>query len=191
VAASFDKDVWRQRAWDRFQRWIRGEKKRSPRLGAEPQWARDVIFVEKLAAAVGWCESRGVAVVFAKKPAGVLDTGSKVITISSRASPERQLYYLLHEAGHFLIDRQEHHERFVAGYPAGAEDPALKATFKYKITCLEEELEAWHRGWKLAKRLKLNLDRTAWDVVRLECLRSYAEWTTDDKGVKYDNEEVG
>ena len=188
---TFDKDVWRQRAWDRFQRFVRKETHRSPARGAETQWARDVIFIERLSRAVEWCTGRGLTVVFAKKPAGVFDGGNKEIVISSRAAPERQLYYLLHEAGHFLVGRQERHERFVSGYPAGVEDPALKKTFKYKITCLEEELEAWHRGWKLAKRLRLGLDRESWDVVRMECLRSYAEWTTDDRGVKYSIDEVG
>jgi hypothetical protein len=187
---AFDKDVWRQRAWDRFQRFIRGETHRVPLRGAEAQWARDVVFVERLARVVEWAGARKLSVVFAKKSAGVLDPNKNEITISSRARPERQLYYLLHECGHYLVGRQEHHERFRDGYPAAAGNPEIKRTFKYKITCLEEELEAWHRGWKLAKRLHLGLDREAWDEVRMECLRSYAEWTTDDAGVKFETEEV-
>lgn len=186
----FDRDVWRQRAWDRFQRFVRKETTRSPSRGAEAQWARDVVYIDRLASVVGWCEARALRVVFGKRQAGIYDSGAKKIIISARASPERQLYYLLHECGHFLVGLQEHHERFTAGYPAGARDPEVKKSFKYKITCLEEELEAWHRGWKLARRLKLNLNRDHWDVVRLECIRSYAEWTTDDKGVKYVSEEV-
>lgn len=186
----FDKDVWRQRAWDRFQRHVRGETHRAPSRGAETQWVRDVIYVDRLACVVEWAAARKLVVVFAKRSAGVFDPNTNEIIISSRARPERQLYYLLHECGHYLIGCQGRHERFQDGYPSAIGNPQVKKTFKYKITCLEEELEAWHRGWKLAKRIGLGLDKTAWDEVRLDCLRSYAEWTTDDAGVKYETESL-
>ena len=83
--------------------------------------------------------------------------------------------YLLHECGHHLIGMKEHHERFGQGYPLG-NDPAVAKTKAHKVACLEEEFEAWHRGWKLARRLGLAITRSDFDELRIECLKSYIDW---------------
>jgi len=131
--------------------------------------------IDKLATVVDWCNFKGLRVVFGKVCGGTYITGEKVIKLAGRASPEKQLYMLLHECGHHLIGFDGEDERFGMGYPY-AEDPNVNATFHHRIACLEEEIEAWHRGWKLAKRLHLQLERQTFDKVRLECLRSYIKW---------------
>ncbi|HAN16499.1 MAG TPA: hypothetical protein DCP73_13260 [Chloroflexi bacterium] len=83
--------------------------------------------------------------------------------------------YMLHECGHHLIGMKEHHQRFGMGYPQT--DPAVTRTFLHRVSCLEEELEAWHRGWKLSQRIGMSLNRDNFDRVRLECIRSYIKWT--------------
>lgn len=176
---SFDKSVWRQKAWNRFQRLVREETTRPPARGAETQWARDVIYIEKLSSIVGWCEARALSVSFAKRPNGVYDPSGKEIVISARASPEKQAHFLLHECGHHLIGMKEHHERFGMGYPQT--DPQKKKTIHHRISCLEEELEAWHRGWKLSKRLKIGIDRTEFDRTRIDCIKTYIKWASRTK----------
>ena len=173
----FCRDKLREQAWRRFQRYVRKEIKRTPVRGAETQWCRDVFYIEKLNAIVEWCESKGIDVVMAKKANGVYDPGDATITITCRASPEKQLHYLLHECGHHLIGMKEHHERFGKGYPQG-NNPKVMNTFEHKLACLEEEIEAWHRGWKLSRRLRLNVDREQFDATRIECLKTYVEWTS-------------
>lgn len=168
----FDVSVWRQRAWDRFKRAARS--KRRPAIGAEEQWVRDASYIEKLAVVVDWCEARLLAVVFGRRPSGVYDPNAKEIRLACRASPEKQLYYLLHECGHHLIGMKEHHERFGMGYPQT--DPEITRTFTHKLACLEEEFEAWHRGRKLARRLGLGIDEDEFDKLRRQCLKTYLSW---------------
>ena len=71
---------------------------------------------------------------------------------------------------------KEHHERFGMGYPMQGDAQVVKTTH-HKVACLEEEFEAWHRGWKLAKRLGLAISRREYDDLRIECLKSYVDWT--------------
>jgi len=114
-------------------------------------------------------------VQFGKKPGGIYNAVEKSITIAGRTAPEKQLYMLLHECGHHLIGFDKCDERFGMGYPY-VNDPQINATFQHRIACLEEEIEAWHRGWRLAKRLQLDLKRDQFDKVKLECLRTYIKW---------------
>lgn len=172
----FSKDKLRTQAWQRFQRYVRKQIRRPPARGAEAQWFRDMLYIEKLDAVVMWCSSKGIQVILAKKANGVYEPDSKVVTLSCRASPEKMLHYLLHECGHHLIGMEEHHERFGKGYPRGG-DPKAVNNYEHRLACLEEEMEAWTRGWRLSNRLRLEVDREEFDKTRIDCLRSYVEWT--------------
>lgn len=182
MAEPFDKDKLRNQAWNRFQRQVRRETIRAPKRGAETQWFRDMLYIEKVATVVSWCSSKGIVVNMAKKANGAYEPGSKVVTLSSRASPEKMFHYILHECGHHLIGMEEHHERFGKGYPRGGE-PRAANNFEHRLACLEEEMEAWQRGWRLAKRLRIEADREEFDRTRSDCLRSYIAWAAD-KGDK-------
>ena len=172
----FDPAEWRNRAWERFRSNLEtGEDRKL----LEIQWATDVLAISDLQKIIAWCSSRGVTVSFGKKQNGVYDTATKTIVISAHARPLRQVAYLLHECGHHLIGDDDHHGRFEAGYPY-SEDPVASKTFKHKLSCLEEEMEAWHRGWKLAVRIDLQMNREQFDEVRLECLKTYVKWAASD-----------
>lgn len=182
---AFDLEVWRRRAWDRFTRGVRagGDAKI-----LEEGWAAEMRAVADLSVLVGWCASRGLTVLFGKKQNAAYDPTDKTIVVSCHARPERQLIYMLHECGHHLIGAAEHHTRFGMGYPQT--DPAVTRTFLHRVSCLEEELEAWHRGWKLCLRLRLSLQRTAFDKVRLECIKSYISWSLHrDRATKQEDED--
>lgn len=164
-----------ERAAKRFRRSTRSSRGAEEKQAAEFQWFKDVSFTKRLETIVGWCASKGIEVSFGKKPGGTYHTSEKRITIVGRASPEKQVYMLLHECGHHLVGYTEEDERFGMGYPH-LEDSAVNTTFHHKLACLEEEIEAWNRGWRLAKRLGLGLDRGDFDRVRLACLKSYVRW---------------
>lgn len=168
----FDSKIWKSRAHSRAAR--RGSKRRP---ATDSQLKRDYFFIDRIAAVVEWCAFKGIRVFFGKKPGGTYDTGSKTIMIVGRAAPEKQLYYLLHECGHHLIGYKEHDERFGMGYPK-AGDPDHNDTFRHRFACFEEEIEAWNRGWRLAKRLRLRIKREDFDRIRLICLRSYIQWVS-------------
>lgn len=136
--------------------------------------------IDKMSTVIDWCSSKNITVQFGKKPGGVYNAVDRTITIAGRAAPEKQLYMLLHECGHHLIGFDEMDERFGMGYPF-VEDPVVNTTFHHRVACLEEEMEAWNRGWRLSKRLHLQLEREAFDKVRLDCLRSYIKWVNGRK----------
>jgi len=170
----FDAELWKQRTWNRLKRVSKRDSKEKRDI-AERQWYRDVVHIDKMKIVVDWCASKALEVRFGKRPGAMYDISSKTILVVGRAAPEKQLYYLLHECGHHLIGNKEHHERFGLGYPF-ADDPVVNTTFHHRVACLEEEMEAWTRGWRLSKRLRLKLDRDDFDKVRIECLRSYIKW---------------
>jgi hypothetical protein len=171
----FDKQLWWDRAWARFKRATRKGCSRKKRDEAERQWFREAMCIDKLAAVIDWCSSKNIKVRFGKSVGASYNAIEKTITMAGRTSPEKQLYMLLHECGHHLVGFDEDDERFGMGYPY-VEDSKVNTTFHHRVACLEEEMEAWHRGWRLSKRLHLNLDRPAFDKVRLDCLRSYIKW---------------
>lgn len=177
MESSFNRDKWRRLAWQRFQRSVRTPSKKTPARGGEAQWCRDVIYIDKLSTLIKWCAARRLTVRFAKREAGVYEPDAKTITVSCRAAPERQLHYILHEIGHHLIGCDAADERFGVGYPQ-LNNPEFNRKYIHKLACLEEEFEAWHRGWKLSKRLKLDLDREEFNITRLTCLKSYIGWTS-------------
>lgn len=175
--SNFDRDKWRQQAWRRFQRASQRTCKKPPARGAEAQWHRDMLYIEKLSTLIDWCTARRLTVRFAKREAGVFEPDTRTVTVSCRAAPERQLHYILHEVGHFLIGHVADDPRFGKGYPQ-VYNKELNRKYIHKLTCLEEEFEAWHRGWKLSTRLHLDLDRNEFDLTRLACLKSYIGWTS-------------
>ena len=171
----FDPDRAKELAWNRFKRSNRKHRTKAQKESSEKQWIRDVTCVDKIACVVDWCLSKNVKVEFGKLIGGSYNAIDKTIKIACRAAPEKQLYMLLHECGHHLIGFDEDDERFGMGYPY-AQDANVNATFHHRIACLEEEMEAWNQGWRLSKRLHLQLERPAFDKVRLDCLRSYVKW---------------
>jgi hypothetical protein len=172
--ARFDADRWTARSWARCQ-----AAQASGAVDANTRWYRESRAIEDLVHLVAWCGERGLEVDFAKRSMGVYHLDDKKITISCRLSPERQVAILLHECGHHLVGREEQHDRFGMGYPQT--EPEVTKTFHHRVACLEEEMEAWHRGWKLACRLGLKCDRALFDEVRLQCIRSYVKWTLRPK----------
>jgi hypothetical protein len=171
----FDRQLWWDRAWSKFKRANRKGIPKKKRDIAEHQWFRDAMHIDKMATVVNWCSSKNIKVFFGKKPGGLYNAVDKTITITCRALPEKQLYMLLHECGHHLVGFDADDERFGMGYPR-VEDTNVNATFQHRFACFEEEIEAWNRGWRLSKRLHLQLERSAFDKIRLECLRSYTKW---------------
>jgi len=172
----FDANLWRQRATARFNRAVarRGVDK-AKRKRLDEAWTRDIAAIDDLSTVIGWCAERCIDVGFVKKPLGDYQPTFKEINISSRLAPTNQVVVLLHECGHHLVgDVQEGHARFGMGYPQS--DAEVLKTMNHRVAVLEEELEAWHRGWKLAQRLCLSVPREVFDEMRLRCVKTYMQW---------------
>lgn len=85
-----------------------------------------------------------------------------------------QLHGLLHECGHVLVTRsitRGRGTRYLRGYPNprthGAR-PNVSA-----VDLVHEEIEAWHRGYNLAKRLRIRIDATAYWKDYGQCIKRY------------------
>ncbi len=76
----------------------------------------------------------------------------KIIIYNASGSYRTQLYTLLHEAGHFLQEKSRNftvHNLIYQG----------EIYTKYqKYRLLEQEMDAWDRGMKLAKKLGIVID---------------------------------
>lgn len=93
---------------------------------------------------------------------------SRHIEIGWRLGKTTQLYHLLHECGHYLINR--------SGPTRLAAANGDTRSTEVRIAVVEEEIEAWHRGRRLAARLGIKIDRKRWARVRRDALASYMRW---------------
>lgn len=134
--------------------------------------------IEKIVVVVTWCKNRGIEVNFHQRSNGLYEPVDKRITINSRLSPERQLFVLLHECGHHMIGFRTPGQRFGNGY--ATDEPSIKRSNLHRIDVVDEELEAWHRGLRLAKRLKIDVNIERFNQTRVEYVKTYLRWATKD-----------
>ena len=105
---------------------------------------------------------------------------SKQIMINGRQGIEKQMYSLLHECGHLLI--QQNWTKYEKDYPATARmntyatNRRLARTAKYKVDIISEEIEAWKRGKTLAKRLGIYINEEKYNALTSECVYTYITW---------------
>lgn len=172
----FDPKVWTERAEARRQNALGAGAREKTDI--EEKYADDIRMIQAIHVVVEWCAARSLSVDFVKKSGGFYHPVDKKITLSGRAAPRRQLYLLLHECGHCLIgDDKLKHERYGMGYPM-IDEPGVNRSLHHRLDILEEEFEAWHRGWRLALRLKIldESDKPGFDELRTKFLLTYVRW---------------
>ena len=117
-------------------------------------------------------EKKNIFVIFER------DTGNfycgNLITINTCQNLKYQLHTLLHEAGHALIRTNQ--KVFKEKYPGLQKRRNSKS---FKLDTLREEMEAWDRGYRLAGRLNIALDKTAWKKHSENCLHDYVKWVVN------------
>jgi hypothetical protein len=106
-----------------------------------------------------------IDVVFAGDESGAYYPGAGIIGINSTESLERQLFVLLHEAGHVSLRRDQ--GRFLN---------IDETTPTGKRARLLEEKEAWREGELLANCMRIEFDKNAWRRFRKKNLDEYAQW---------------
>jgi len=129
---------------------------------------------------VCWADSRGIDVIVDSEYEDAYWSDVKQITISSKNRIENRLYSLLHECGHALVRTNK--TSFAKQYPAHADisyDKRVTNSRKYKVSIIEEEVEAWKRGLRLAKRLGIDIDEYKYNKLKTKCLMSYINWACD------------
>ena len=168
---SFDLKLWRDRA---LARHCKAPATRC--AAATEQLDIDLLSIKNLATLVSWCESKRLKVEF-KQHCSEFDDENSTITISCRLRPEAQLHVLLHECGHYLIGDPDPNGRFGMGHRANKDvDLRPTRTTVHRIDVVDEELEAWARGLKLVKRLRLGVDVDRYNRTRALYVRTYMVW---------------
>lgn len=181
MAVIFDRSVWEKRAWRRFKSAL---QRGVPDREATDGWTTDVRAIEGIARAVEWCDGRKINVQFSKKEGGTYDHTTRTISIAGRCKPQLQLHYLLHECGHALIGERTTTGRFSKGYSQLAVHPGAERLNEHRLDVLEEEFEAWHRGWRLGLRIGSlsEDDRDTYNMTRNRLVSTYVKWAARVKG---------
>ena len=156
MAVEFDAKLWRKRARTKKNR-------RNSTLQS------DYALIRKISVIVDWAETRGLTVQFSRHGSYTKDS---LINISSHSSLQTQFLDIIHECGHQLIGDRKPNQRYGKGYPFGTIYEAR--TLVQKVDILDEEAEAWNRGFRLAARLGVPPHRGTYDVYRAKMVASYA-----------------
>ncbi len=137
-------------------------------------------YIDSLEKVLQWCEKKKLSVDWIGRGGGSYDFAEKQITVSSRSLPRIQLFVLLHECGHYLIGKPKAGGRWSAGY--STVDIFSYKSDLYKIDVLDEEFEAWGRGWDLGLKLGAvtAADRYSFNKYRVSMLKGYIKWVLEN-----------
>ena len=123
-----------------------------------------------------WLENKGYEIVFHNDSDSVVFSDKKMF-IDKRSSLENQLYSALHECGHILQHQNKPMYNKSFKYQHVAENDRRKErSYAYRISVLEEELDAWKRGKKLAKRIGIEIDEIKFEKYKAKYSMSYVDW---------------
>ena len=122
-----------------------------------------------------WLTTKGYVVKQFTDAEDSIVWGDKTVYINSRNHPETRYYTLLHECGHLLIAQTaKQWSRDVPMY-ASVEDARVERSKAYRVSLVAEEIEAWKRGRRLAKKLNHRIDDVKYDKQITENVFSYIE----------------
>ena len=123
-----------------------------------------------------WADSKGFAVVLETDADDRVEWADKTIYINSRNRIETRYYTLLHECGHILISQAW--QDFDRDHPlyACSSDGRNARSKAYRVSTVAEELEAWKRGRRLARRFNHYVDDAKYDEHITKNVMSYIEW---------------
>lgn len=142
------------------------------RLRKRAKTASDRKVVKQLSKVVSWAEARGLTVNISSTQSYQL---GRDINVKNAKSLRTILFSLLHECGHFLIG--DTNKRFRKGYNV-YNISAVRNLSTHRVAVLDEEFEAWERGWRLGTRLGLKICRDAYERVRANHIVTYCKFVT-------------
>lgn len=101
----------------------------------------------------------------------------RTVYVNTCQSRENQLFSLLHELGHAQARKSE--KTFCKKYNLLAESEITGNPVRsnaYRIQLLEEEIQAWRNGERIADKLKIRLDKRTYNNYAALCVMSYVDW---------------
>lgn len=132
-----------------------------------------------------WIKSKGFSLRESDGDSYLPD--EKIITYNKKLSKENKLYSVLHECGHLLVQLNVwSYERRYKSQVQGLFDKRKCRSLRWRIDFLKEEYDAWDRGYRLAKRLKIPISKERYYDYASKCLATYCRWVTDKEWHEYD-----
>jgi hypothetical protein len=127
---------------------------------------------ESIDTVIYWLHNKGYYIEVDRTGDDSVDRDVKIVSINSARSLETQLYILLHECGHILVSESD-------SLVNGAEevlDRYGERTKIYKVFTVIEEVEAWKRGLRLAKKLNIPVNKDKWNRDVARAINLYMKW---------------
>lgn len=138
----------------------------------------DPFWMDQCEAVRDWLDEKDIMLMFSKELDNEFSPDGKYINIRPIKNKEEMFYTLLHECGHVLVEANN--KGFKDNYKTKdfhdwdkmvrTRDSALK------VSVLADEMEAWNRGRKLAKRLNLAYDEKEFKKLMGQCVWAYASF---------------
>jgi len=112
-----------------------------------------------------WASKLGYKIYFGFLYDDEINFIEKTITICTRYKKESQLYALVHECGHVVINKKL--DSFKKRY--------IEHSKIYQIDAIAEEIDAWRRGQELATRLKITINGDNYNKEMAKWVYTYVE----------------
>ena len=121
----------------------------------------------------GWANAKGYSIQCYTDADDQVDFEKKTIHIDTRQHAESRFYTLLHECGHMLISQTA--RQFAIDHPmyAFSSDIRSSKSKAYQVSLVAEEIGAWKRGRRLAKRFGLEVNDEKFNRIMTDCVMSY------------------
>ena len=106
---------------------------------------------------------------------------TKRIVIHDGSTKESRMYDLIHELGHMYhqLDTDKYQGKFLNHMTEFS-----KSSQVYRMKILEEEIDAWNVGLRLAKRLGVKVNSRSFERRKASKVATYAAWVVANKQVK-------
>jgi hypothetical protein len=106
----------------------------------------------------------------------ICDRRINQITITSSLTGNNKLFSILHECGHaILFTTHGYNVQFKSLVIARRHDGRHAKSLIYKYKKIKEEIDAWEEGYKLAKKLKIRINKKEYDKYAARWVHTYIQ----------------
>lgn len=127
-------------------------------------------YENQIAALKKWCARKDYTVEIGAFKDEV-DTVQKCLRLNNRTRMNNRVYSFLHECGHIVI--QSNNKKYTNKYPISGKNARRNNCLLSRIEIIEEEIEAWRVGEKIAEKLNIKLDKKRYRKYAARFLMSY------------------
>lgn len=138
----------------------------------------DMFWLRQLRDLERYCNRLGYRVVYKNVEIDAIYYEKKVFVMNDKLSDEVSTYHLLHELGHLRVIRKKKTYSECYSYIF---DNFSHTSLTHQIATIQEELDAWREGLKLAQQLGLHIDRRKWEITKTKCISTYLSWAVRNK----------